>query len=620
MDLNDTPATPTVEALFMAEERALIATLMGGTGSMRAAGKKYLPKAPAESEAAYEYRKGVSTLYNGIRRTIETMAGKPFAEPIALGETVPPQIVDWCEDVDLQGRDLHAFAHAVFVSALADGISHILVEYPKTEPGATLAQKQLTGARPYFLHIKQDQILGTKSERINGVETLVELRFMEVVSVPSGNWLIKKIEQVRVLRPDYWETYRKNEKGEWEQFEFGPVTLGAVPLATVYADRVAFMQARPPLLDLAYLNVEHWQSSSDQSNILHIARVPILFAPGFSEDELKVGTASAITNDDPASKLMYVEHSGAAIEAGRVSIKDLEERMSLMGAQLLVRKPGVATATEKAIDSAEADSALSLMVRNLEDSLEYALQFMSDWEGLGPAGEVELTGEIGGLDDMELAGLMKARELGLLSAETVFNEMQRRGLISDDMEWADEFARLKAEGIPVAVGGSFEAPGFNAANPATPAAQAATNVAPAQQQTAALLTTPHAQQAPDFGPLIESISSLVAQMAKPEPAEPAETPLDLSPLVDAIRAQPAPVINIAPAAITVNVPEQPAPQVNFAQGAITIDSPAVNVTPAPITIEGATINVQPAQVIQPKSSKVEFTLDENGNPTGATLN
>ena len=124
--------------------------------------------------------------------------------------------------------------------------------------------------------------------------------------------------------------------------------------------------------------------------------------------------------------------------------------MSLMGAQLLVKKPGARTATEKAIDSADADSALSLMVRNLEDSLEYALQFMADWEGLGPAGEVELVGEIGGLEDMEITGLMRARELGLLSAETVFNEMQRRGLVSDDIEWADEAKRIAAEPPPVA--------------------------------------------------------------------------------------------------------------------------------------------------------------------------
>lgn len=448
IDLKDTPATATDDALFMANERAKIACLLAGTGAMRAANTKYLPKAPAESEDAYKYRLAVSTLYNGMRRTVETLAGKPFSEPIKLGADVPADIVGWCEDVDLQGRDLHAFAHAVFTAALADGISHILVEYPPTVAGATLADKKATGARPYFVHIKHDQILGWRSERIAGVETLTQLRIMETVSEPSGLWLVKKIQQVRVLEPKKWTTYRKNEKDEWVMHAEGVVTLGAVPLTTVYCDRQGYMMARPPLLDLADLNIEHWQSSSDQSNILHVARVPILFASGFDDGALKIGVGSAVTNDDPTAKLVYVEHTGAAIEAGRISIKDLEERMSLMGAQLLMKKPGARTATEKAIDSADADCALALMVRNLEDSLEYGLQFMADWEGLGPAGEVECVGEIGGLEDMELTGLLRAKELGLLSAETVFAELQRRGLISDDIEWMQEAARIKAEAPP----------------------------------------------------------------------------------------------------------------------------------------------------------------------------
>lgn len=445
IDPNDNPATQTADALYMSAERALIAALMGGTGVMRAASEKYLPRHPAESVDAYKYRLAISTLYNGMRRTVETLAGKPFAEPIKLGDSMPQQLVEWCEDIDLQGRDLHAFAHAVFCAALCDGLSHILVDYPQTAPGATLADKRATGARPYFVHVRHDQILGWRSERIAGVETLTQLRLMESITEPAGVWGTKTVDQVRVLQPDAWQTYRKDDRGEWVLHEEGAVTLGAIPLATVYTCREGFMRARPPLLDLAYLNVEHWQSSSDQSNILHVARIPILFAAGFGDGTLKIGAGAAVTNDEPTAKLSYVEHSGAAIAAGRDSIKDLEERMSLMGAQLLVKKPGARTATEKAIDSADADSALSLMARTAEDSIEQALQFMADWESIGPVGDVDLVGEIGGLEDRELTGLLRARELGLLSAETVFGELQRRGLICDDIEWTDEAKRIAAE-------------------------------------------------------------------------------------------------------------------------------------------------------------------------------
>lgn len=444
-DPTDTPAKPSAEALFMAEERGMIATLMAGTGAMRVAAKKHLPKAPAESEEAYEYRKAVSTLYNGLRRTVEVMAGKPFAEPIELGEDMPAKLVEWSDDVDLQGRDLDAFAHAVFCQALADGLSHILVDYPQTAEGATLADKAATGARPYLVHIRHDQILGWRSQRIAGVETLQQLRIMESVSEPSGQWGMKSVDQVRVLTPDAWTTYRKNDRDEWVEFASGVVTLGAIALATVYTGRSAYMQAKPPLLDLAWLNVEHWQSASDQSNILHVARVPILFASGIDDGNLVIGANAVVSNQNPQAKLQYVEHGGKAIEAGRESLKDLEERMSLMGAQLLVKKPGARTATEKAIDSADADCALKQMVRGLENSIEQALQFMADWESItDPVADVELTGEIGGIEEMDLNALLKAKELSILDAETVFNELQRRGLINDETTWADVEARIKA--------------------------------------------------------------------------------------------------------------------------------------------------------------------------------
>jgi hypothetical protein len=588
---DDTPAARTPEAAFMADERALIATLMAGTDAMRKAGVRLLPKAPAESIDAYNYRLAVSVLYNGMRRTVETLAGKPLAEPLKFGDNVPQQIQDWCDDVDLQGRDLHAFAHAVFVQTIADGISHILVEYPTTTPGATLAEKRTTGARPYLLHIKHDDVLGWKSERIEGVETLIELRFKETVTEPKGRWLVEQVDQIRVLMRDAWETYRKDAQGNWALHDNGAVTLGAIPLATVYTDRCGYMQARPPLLDLAHLNVEHWVSASEQKNCLHIHRFPILFASGFSSSTpLILGANMAVMNEDPNAKLGYANSGEAApaIEAGRMDVKDIEERMSLMGAQLLVKKPGTRTATEKAIDTAEANSALSLMARNLEDSLEYALQFMSDWEGLGPAGEVELTGEIGGIDDMEIEGLMKARELGLLSAETVFHEMQRRGLIADDVTWEEEAKRIAAEPKP------DEEADATLPLPAAPGAPQA-----------------GAQPAADFGPLVDGIAALVAALGESNPPLPAAAP-DFAPLIEAIRAQPAPQV-------TVNVPEQAAPQVNFATGAITVESPQVHVNPQPITIEGAQITVQPAQVIQAKPSQVEFELT-NGEITGARLN
>src|SRR6185295_4553940 len=99
-------------------------------------------------------------------------------------------------------------------------------------------------------------------------------------------------------------------------------------LAPVYLNRTGFMTGEPPLEELADLNVAHWQSSSDQRNILTVARVPILFGTGIEGNEkLEIGASSMIRTSDPNAKLTYVEHTGAAIGAGERDLERLEFQM-----------------------------------------------------------------------------------------------------------------------------------------------------------------------------------------------------------------------------------------------------------------------------------------------------
>jgi hypothetical protein len=61
------------------------------------------------------------------------------------------------------------------------------------------------------------------------------------------------------------------------------------------------------------------------------------------------------------------------------------------------------------------------------------------------------------MDTLDETTLLRCRELGILSAETVFNELQRRKVISEELNWLEEADRLKKEGPPLGVIGSFEA-------------------------------------------------------------------------------------------------------------------------------------------------------------------
>jgi hypothetical protein len=251
----------------------------------------------------------------------------------------------------------------------------------------------------------------------------------------------------------------------------GTTTLTEIPFVPFYGVRDGFMCGKPALLDLAYLNVKHWQSQSDQDTILHVARVPILAMYGVDENtQLTVGTSSAVRFSEPktVASLEFVEHTGAAIEAGAKSLTALEEQMIQTGAELLVQKPGQRTATEDANDAEGNKSDLQRMVEAFEDALDQALAFVAQFARLPSGGNVSLFKDFGAatLSDASATLVKDLQMSGLLSKATALKELQRRGVISPDIDVDEELDAAAADGP--AMGTLVEGDGSGEALPQIP--------------------------------------------------------------------------------------------------------------------------------------------------------
>lgn len=447
----------------MQPDWAKIDALVGGTKAMRAARETYLPKFPAEDQESYDYRVKTSTLFNSLGRTLENMAAKPFAEAITFTD-IDPVAEEWLDDIDQCGNNVTVFAHSVFLEGLAKGLTHILAEFPPTmgEDGVLLyptkAAEDAAGVRPYLVHIKPGQIIDAVPMRgPGGAQVIGHVRFMECVEEPpvAGEFGATHVEQIRVLEPGRWATYRKSKaadstKDTWLLYEQGVTSLNFVPMVTFYTKRTGFMTATPPLLDLADLNIKHWQSSSDQDSILHTARVPILSISGLNEgDKIEIG-AKSFLKLPLGAEAKYVEHTGAAIEAGRLSLSDLENQMRAMGAELLVETQVSTTATQNNIEDTEAKCQLSRMVQGLEDTLDNALAIMHAYKKMDYKGDLDIFDDFSSDAILATAGpfviaLIQLVNNGLISKEDAFNEMQRYGIINPDLVWEDVQSKMELE-------------------------------------------------------------------------------------------------------------------------------------------------------------------------------
>ncbi len=428
---------------------------MGGTAAMRAAGATYLPKFGAESQDSYDTRLSASWLFNAYRKTIRDMSGRVFSRPIELGKS-DTKLAEWCENADLAGRDLSTFARDVFEDGLDAGIAFIMVDAPKREGPVTKAQATQENLRPYMIHIPAENVLGWKSEAINNKQTLTQVRILEGVLVqdPDDEFKQSDVAQVRVIdligSVVSTRIYQKSDKDGWALVD-GPYPSGLSEITVIpfYANRIGFYTGAPLLEDLADVNIAHWQSQSDQRNILRAARLPILFATGYPQDkgDLVISSTKAVITDNPDSTLQWVEHSGAAIGAGRQDLKDLEFQMQALGMQLLVAQSS--SATGATLDAAKETSILSMTADQLQDALEQALIWMAQYGGLdGASIESKVNKDFGAgmMGAQELTLLLTAVNTGNLSRETFLHELARRGMVQSDLNIEDEAERIANEG------------------------------------------------------------------------------------------------------------------------------------------------------------------------------
>jgi hypothetical protein len=430
--------TPAAEALV--KSAALGRVLMGGVEAIRAAGRTYLPQFPAESDEAYNARLASSFLFEAFEKTVEDMAGRVFTKSVEIeGDALKEE----AQNIDGQGNDLSAFACSVFTSGLSGcGLSFIMVDAPPRPGTVTKAQAKASSLRPYLVHVTPEEVLGWKTATEGSRTFLRQFRIMEQVQEddPEDEFAVVTVKQVRVLTLAEGgvsvRLYREASNGtDWELYDQFETEVPEITVAPFYAKRTGFLQSKPPLRGLAWKNLEHWQSASDQRNILHAARVPILFASGRDEDEpLVISTGTATTARSDKAKLEWIEHSGAAIGAGRDDLKDLEFQMQALGLQLLVA--GTETATGASLDAAKETAPLAMMADNLKDALEQALRWFTMYQG----GETEVTVQVNKdfgvstLTAQEATVLLSMVNTGKMPLAKFVDELKRRGFIAEDTD------------------------------------------------------------------------------------------------------------------------------------------------------------------------------------------
>jgi hypothetical protein len=417
----------------------LIEDLMGGTYSMRKKHRRYLPQEPRELDESYDNRLARSVCPPYYQRLERMLAGMLTRKPVRLEDT-SDVIMEQLFDVDMQGNDLNVFTYET---------ARKLVRYGHI---GTLVDAPTDGGRPYYVTYTPRQILGWRTELKDGQQALSMLRLSETVTVPDGEYGEKAVQQIRLLTPGGYQLHQKGDDGEFRITDEGTTSLGEIPFSVAYSNRVGYLESRPPLEDIAELNLKVYQVQSDLDNQLHISAVPMLAFFGFpsAAEEVSAGPGEAIAF--PAEgKAEYIEPKGTSFDYQFKRLEQIAAQINELGlSAVLGQKLSAETAEAKRIDRSQGDSTMMVIAQNVQDMIDNCLQYHAQYLGqAAAAGSCFVNRDFIGarLEPQEIQSLLQLYIASAITKETLLRQLSDGEVLGDDFNVDEELEATSNAGL-----------------------------------------------------------------------------------------------------------------------------------------------------------------------------
>lgn len=430
--------------------------LTDGIDAIKTKGEAYLIKGQRESTEDFGARLKHAEYFDMFNPTIDGLAGIALAKKPAYGEDVPQEIVTLLENADNAGNHIDTLTAKWFKGAIRKGIYYMLIDAPAVKDGETprnKAEENQRGLRPYSVLIDPKQIINWRIIVENGVQVLDMAVIKETITTYEG-YSEATSDAYRVLRRGSFEVYtvRGNQA---TLIDSGNTKLSYIPLIALdLDDELPPMEAKPPLYDVCNMNISHYNKGTDVAATSFRTNNPLFSAVGVTTDEYKLVVTdgnSAFVTANPDASFSWIESKGDCIETTRNLMKDLEERIAIMGLSVLTEKGGNVTATERILDAAHVQSKMSIWIERLKDALENMLIVYADYLNLTSGGTVTVNKEMlrKKLTPEEINSYSGMVLKGQLSVETLWLMLQAHENLPDDFDSDIERERIATEGATV---------------------------------------------------------------------------------------------------------------------------------------------------------------------------
>jgi len=437
-------------------EWELISDCVDGERKVKQKRKKYLPHPSSDSanddplDERYNAYLNRAAFINATGRTLSGLLGIAFnkAPKIELKGSI-----DCIEnDSDGEGQPLAQLIRDALSQVLKRGRAGILTDY--TSAGV---QTEASKGKPIFRLFTAKQIINWRVTK--GKTSLVVVYYEEPAEdndgfdvVMEGHWIeLRLINNFAHARR--WD--KSNDGiacGELiELKDANGKTLDELPWSWIGSSNNDHTPDSPPLADIAYVNIKHYQAEADISEAAHTVGQPMVALTGLTDDWATNYLSNGFIVGSRKGVMLPVggDLKFAQAEDRNIVITVAERRekqMAMLGAKLVERNSSARTATQAGDEAQTDNSILSLCAGNVEQAVNRALKFAIQFAGSGE-GRVELNKkyDIANLDSQAITALMAAVQSGGLRLIDFIRYQQRIGLIPADEKPDDIVEQLNEQ-------------------------------------------------------------------------------------------------------------------------------------------------------------------------------
>lgn len=431
-----------------------------GEDVVKAQGEKYLPMASGKDcegrKLRYEAFKMRTPYVNFVGGAHGIMHAMIFRRTPTVRVEDAFKQSGLLENVDGRGRSLYQFASDSVDDLLKTGFGAWLLDAPMAARGMSKYDAERNGIRPYITYYPAESVINWYYDNSTGIKRLKLAVIKEDVSTYTDEFTAETECRYRVLHLNdeghyeqvvYTPVYEKNSKEIVDMaVEVVPVTVNGKPIDYIPLVLLPHENPdKPPLFDLAMLNVHHYQLSADYTNGVHMTTVPTGYITGYTEkedgdDDITLGGDAFLTEENSDARFGVLSFSGEGLEHCEKAIDKVESQIAgIFMKNIAPDKKTSETAESAYVHRSGENARLATFARNVSEKLSQVIQWYEEWNGYDGVVEIHLNYdyETMSLDPNIINSIANISGQGKFPLFCVFYILQQQELIDPDMNYDD---------------------------------------------------------------------------------------------------------------------------------------------------------------------------------------